>query len=103
MPRAAQRKAVATSHYLNAKLTPLHYFQLSIFNAFLKGLYTYNTPPCCKTIPNADGYKGTVSLNYSHLCHLTLKSTKKDSVFEFLCHSDKPPSVHVPPGLDTAV
>lgn len=48
-----------------------------IHDSCFKGL---NTCPlfCWKTVPKADRRKATVSLNYSHLCHLTLKSTKKD-------------------------
>lgn len=71
--------------------------------------YTCNLPPILlenyNCLLDADRCKGTVSLNYSHLCHLTLKSTKKDwkMFLEFLCHSDKPPTVRVPSGLHTAV
>lgn len=49
--------------------------------------YTCNQPSIFlenyNRFPNVDRCKGPVSLNYSHVCHLTLKSTKKDCIFIF--------------------
>lgn len=90
------------SKYLNAELKPLIFHTFHIHNARFKGLYAC-LPYSWKTIPKADGCKATVSLGYGHSCPLTFKSTKKDSAFEFLYHSDKPPTVLVPPGLHKAV
>lgn len=67
--------AAVITKMLNWKQLSTH--TVIIHDSSFKGL---NTCPlfCWKSVPKADRRKATVSLNYSHLCHLTLKSTKKD-------------------------
>lgn len=91
--RLVQRKVAAKCHHLNAKLKSLLHLPLLICNACFKGAHVQSESCNCYLI--ADRYKGTVSLNYSHLCSLTLESIEKDPVFEFLCHSHTSPQPSV--------
>lgn len=100
--RLVQRKVAAKCHHLNAKLKSLLHLPLLICNACFKGAHVQSESCNCYLI--ADRYKGTVSLNYSHLCSLTLESTEERLGFWVsVSFTHKPTTLCVPPGLHTAV
>lgn len=95
-------------HHLNAKLKPLHFLQFSMKNACFRGLHTQHVShPLEKTVtvsqmqtdPQWQSLWITVILMPPDL----EKHQGRLVFFEFPCHSHKPPTVRVPPGLHKAV
>lgn len=98
---------ISPFHNLNAKLKPLYRLQVSMHNVCFRRLHTQ---PVSHPLEKLQLFLKCRQIHSDSLSELQsfmppdLEKHQETLMFSaFLCHSRKPPTVHVPPGLHKAV